>query len=71
MVRNPGNFLTAEQLPPIEVKFKTELDEGETSFQPYMRDEKGVRPWAIPGTRRSGTPDRWTGKTKYNREREL
>ena len=34
----------------IEVKFKTTLDEGEEQLMPYKRDEKLVRPWAIPGT---------------------
>jgi len=32
------------------VKFKTELGDGEDKFLPYLRDEKLVRPWAIPGT---------------------
>ena len=26
------------------------MNEGETSFQPYLRDEKLVRPWVVPGT---------------------
>ncbi|HLA58177.1 MAG TPA: hypothetical protein VK622_05435, partial [Puia sp.] len=26
------------------------LGDGEEKLQPYLRDEKGVRPWAIPGT---------------------
>jgi len=37
-------------LPAIEVKFKTELSQGEEVFQPYLRDEKLVRPWVVPGT---------------------
>ena len=45
----PWRFPSAADIPEIEVKFKTELAEGETSFQPYLRDEKGVRPWSIPG----------------------
>jgi 2-oxoglutarate ferredoxin oxidoreductase subunit alpha len=32
------------------VKFKKGLDEGEEKFLPYKRNEKGARPWAIPGT---------------------
>jgi 2-oxoglutarate ferredoxin oxidoreductase subunit alpha len=46
----PWKFPTSEQLQPIEVKFKTTLDEGEEKFQPYKRNEKLVRPWAVPGT---------------------
>ncbi|MEP7279070.1 MAG: 2-oxoacid:acceptor oxidoreductase subunit alpha [Bacteroidota bacterium] len=47
----PWKFPNADDLPPIEVKFKTELGDGEEKFQPYLRDEKLVRPWAIPGTK--------------------
>jgi len=32
------------------VNFKKGLDEDEPKFQPYRRDEKLARPWAIPGT---------------------
>jgi 2-oxoglutarate ferredoxin oxidoreductase subunit alpha len=46
----PWKFPKSEDLPPIEVKFKKGLDEGETKLRPYLRDEKLVRPWAIPGT---------------------
>jgi 2-oxoglutarate ferredoxin oxidoreductase subunit alpha len=45
----PWKFPEAKDLPPIEVKFKKELGHGEAQFQPYLRDEKLVRPWAIPG----------------------
>jgi 2-oxoglutarate ferredoxin oxidoreductase subunit alpha len=47
----PWKFPKADDLPPIEVKFKTELGDGEPVFQPYLRDEKLVRPWAVPGTK--------------------
>jgi 2-oxoglutarate ferredoxin oxidoreductase subunit alpha len=47
----PWRFPKEEDLPNIEVKFKEGLDEDETKFQPYKRDEKLVRPWAIPGTK--------------------
>ena len=47
----PWLFPQADDLPPITVKFKTELDEGEERLQPYKRDEKLVRPWALPGTK--------------------
>lgn len=46
----PWKFPASKDLPPIEVKFKTSLDEGETKLRPYLRDERLVRPWAIPGT---------------------
>ncbi len=35
-----------EDLPNIEVKFRTEPE----GFAPYLRDENLARPWAIPGT---------------------
>ena len=46
----PWQFPKSADLAPIEVKFKTKLDEGEEKFQPYQRDDKLVRPWAVPGT---------------------
>ncbi|MEY4382125.1 MAG: hypothetical protein RJA92_1505 [Bacteroidota bacterium] len=46
----PWKFPVAADLQPIQVSFKTTLDEGETKFMPYKRDEKLVRPWAVPGT---------------------
>ena len=60
----PWRFPTGADLPPIEVKFKTELAEGEDQFQPYLRDEKGVRPWAVPGT--PGLEHRIGGLEKQN-----
>ena len=46
----PWKYPVASELPAINVKFKKRLDEGEEKLQPYKRDEKLVRPWAIPGT---------------------
>ncbi|MDX1936462.1 MAG: 2-oxoacid:acceptor oxidoreductase subunit alpha [Flavihumibacter sp.] len=46
----PWKFPAAADLTPIPVSFKKGLDEGETVLKPYQRDEKLVRPWAIPGT---------------------
>jgi 2-oxoglutarate ferredoxin oxidoreductase subunit alpha len=46
----PWKFPAAKDLPAIEVKFKTSLEEGEEKFLPYKRDEKLARPWALPGT---------------------
>jgi 2-oxoglutarate ferredoxin oxidoreductase subunit alpha len=60
----PWRFPKSADLPPIEVKFKTELAEGEAQFQPYLRDEKLVRPWAIPGT--PGLEHRIGGLEKQN-----
>ncbi|MCH7789997.1 MAG: 2-oxoacid:acceptor oxidoreductase subunit alpha, partial [Acidobacteria bacterium] len=41
-------------LPSIEARFTTEPnhtdDDGNPVFMPYMRDERLVRPWAVPGT---------------------
>ena len=46
----PWRFPQSADLPEIHVKFKQGLDEGEEKLQPYKRDDKLVRPWAIPGT---------------------
>lgn len=46
----PWRFPKSEDLAEIKVGFKKTLDEGEEKLQPYKRDEKLVRPWAIPGT---------------------
>lgn len=47
----PWLFPNSADLPTIEVKFKETPVEGEEKFMPYRRDEKLVRPWAIPGTK--------------------
>jgi 2-oxoglutarate/2-oxoacid ferredoxin oxidoreductase subunit alpha len=60
----PWKFPTSDQLPSIPVKFKTELGHGEDKLQPYLRDEKLVRPWAIPGT--AGLEHRIGGLEKQN-----
>ncbi|MEO7310986.1 MAG: 2-oxoacid:acceptor oxidoreductase subunit alpha [Chitinophagaceae bacterium] len=51
----PWKYPTAEQLQDIHVEFAsqnyaTDVDEA-GKFQPYKRDEKLARPWAIPGTK--------------------
>ena len=46
----PWKFPTVAELPEIKVSFKRSLAEGEDILEPYKRDEKLVRPWAIPGT---------------------
>jgi 2-oxoglutarate ferredoxin oxidoreductase subunit alpha len=60
----PWKFPTAEQLPPIHVQFKTDLGHGEEKLQPYLRDEKLARPWAVPGT--PGLEHRIGGLEKEN-----
>ncbi|HEX4957269.1 MAG TPA: 2-oxoacid:acceptor oxidoreductase subunit alpha [Lacibacter sp.] len=46
----PWKFPKAADLQSIKVVFKEGLAEGEEKYLPYKRDEKLVRPWAIPGT---------------------
>lgn len=46
----PWQYPQSKDLKSIEVQFKRSLDEGEQNFLPYKRDEKLVRPWAVPGT---------------------
>ncbi|HEX4875086.1 MAG TPA: 2-oxoacid:acceptor oxidoreductase subunit alpha [Chitinophagaceae bacterium] len=46
----PWKFPQTSDLPEIKVSFKKQLDEGDEKYMPYKRDEKLVRPWAIPGT---------------------
>jgi 2-oxoglutarate/2-oxoacid ferredoxin oxidoreductase subunit alpha len=46
----PWRYPQSDDIPAIEVSFKKGLDEGEEKFMPYQRDEKLVRPWAVPGT---------------------
>ncbi|HEX2630384.1 MAG TPA: 2-oxoacid:acceptor oxidoreductase subunit alpha [Chitinophagaceae bacterium] len=60
----PWKFPTEDQLPAIPVKFKTELGHGEEKLQPYLRDEKLARPWAVPGT--PGLEHRIGGLEKQN-----
>lgn len=60
----PWQFPNTDALHPIHVKFKTELGHGETKFQPYLRNENLVRPWALPGT--PGLEHRIGGLEKEN-----
>ena len=46
----PWKFPTTADLEPITVNFKKELADDEPKFQPYRRDEKLARSWALPGT---------------------
>lgn len=60
----PWKFPKSEDLEKIETNFKTELGHGEEVFQPYLRDEKLVRSWAIPGY--AGLEHRVGGLEKQN-----
>ncbi|MEO7959972.1 MAG: 2-oxoacid:acceptor oxidoreductase subunit alpha [Ginsengibacter sp.] len=60
----PWKYPESKDLPPIEVNFKTELGHHEEVFQPYLRDENLVRPWAIPGY--AGLEHRVGGLEKQN-----
>ena len=60
----PWKYPQSDDLPPINVTFKKELNEDEIKFQPYLRDEKLVRPWAVPGT--AGLEHRIGGIEKQN-----
>jgi hypothetical protein len=50
----PWKYPTAEDLDPIKVNFASttddQLKDNAGKFLPYLRDEKLVRAWAIPGT---------------------
>lgn len=46
----PWRYPNADDLPIIKVNFKKQLNADEATFLPYLRDEKLVRPWAVPGT---------------------
>ncbi|HPH85748.1 MAG TPA: 2-oxoacid:acceptor oxidoreductase subunit alpha [Ferruginibacter sp.] len=60
----PWKFPQSADLPAIENHFKTQLGHGEDKFQPYLRDEKLVRPWVVPGT--AGLEHRIGGLEKQN-----
>ncbi len=46
----PWEVQKSENLPNIQVEFAKPRREEDPEFLPYKRDEKLVRPWAIPGT---------------------
>jgi 2-oxoglutarate ferredoxin oxidoreductase subunit alpha len=60
----PWKYPESKELSPIEVNFKKELNENEQTFQPYLRDEKLVRAWAVPGF--AGLEHRVGGLEKQN-----
>ena len=60
----PWRFPKSDELPAIEVNFKTELGDHEAEFQPYLRNEDLVRAWAVPGY--AGLEHRVGGLEKQN-----
>jgi 2-oxoglutarate/2-oxoacid ferredoxin oxidoreductase subunit alpha len=60
----PWKYPESKDLPAIQANFKKELDKDEETFQPYSRDEKLVRAWAVPGF--SGLEHRVGGLEKQN-----
>ena len=46
----PFKIPGASELPKFEVKYQTEPNYQGGTYMPYLRDEKLIRPWAIPGT---------------------
>jgi len=60
----PWKYPESKDLPAIEVNFKKELDKDEETFQPYFRDVKLVRAWAVPGF--AGLEHRVGGLEKQN-----
>lgn len=60
----PWKFPQSKDLEEIKTNFKTELNDGEEVFQPYLRDDKLVRPWAVPGF--AGLEHRVGGLEKQN-----
>lgn len=47
----PWRVIDSSTLPDISVKFAEPREEEDEAFLPYKRDEKLVRPWAVPGTK--------------------
>ena len=60
----PWKFPSSADLIPINTGFKKEPDHGEEKFHPYLRNEKLVRPWVVPGT--PGLEHRIGGLEKQN-----
>lgn len=60
----PWRFPETVDLPNIKVHFTTELEKDQEKFLPYLRNEKGARPWVKPGT--AGFEHRIGGLEKEN-----
>jgi 2-oxoglutarate ferredoxin oxidoreductase subunit alpha len=59
----PWRIPATAELPEIDPDFATGPNAGD-EFLPYLRDERGIRPWAIPGT--PGLQHRIGGLEKEN-----
>src|SRR3989440_7063179 len=46
----PWKVPSAADLPQIDPNFATKPNTADGDFLPYLRDESGARPWAVPGT---------------------
>jgi 2-oxoglutarate ferredoxin oxidoreductase subunit alpha len=46
----PWRVPSAADLPQIDPRFATKPNTADGDFLPYLRDENGARPWAVPGT---------------------
>ena len=71
----PWKYPSSADLPEIKVNFATsDLLDDKGKFQPYKRDDKLVRPWAIPGTpgleHRVGGLEKQDGTGNVNYESE-
>ena len=60
----PWRFPQSSDLPEVPVHFKKELGHAEEKYHPYLRDEKLVRSWVVPGT--PGLEHRIGGIEKQN-----
>ncbi|HEY6005167.1 MAG TPA: 2-oxoacid:acceptor oxidoreductase subunit alpha [Anaeromyxobacter sp.] len=46
----PFRIPDPKDLPRVEPRYQTQPNYAEGKYMPYLRDEKLIRPWAIPGT---------------------
>jgi len=60
----PWRFPQTADLPNIDAGFTTTLQDDQNQFLPYKRNEKGARPWVVPGT--TGLEHRIGGLEKEN-----
>ncbi len=67
----PWKFPKSADLPPIEVKFKTELGPDEQDLPALSPGRKTGPALGHPRHPRVGTPDRRSRKTEYHRQRQL
>ncbi len=46
----PFRIPAVSDLPRVEPRYQTEPNYADGKFMPYLRDDKLIRPWAVPGT---------------------